>query len=228
VDFKNWLAKAAAEQETVSTHFDQTIRGPQRTAFEHQLYQQQGQSPQVCFHAIVTADSASASQAKRRITDGASFESVASQVTLDTSTKSQGGNYGCNDASQIAQSGSSLGNALLSSKVGELFGPLSFTASTGQTAYVIGRIDRRGVPTFAQFQQQNDSQFGAAYATYQARRALQTGRVRVDPQFGTWNKKTLQVDPPKGVPNNMAPPTSAPASTVPQVGAATSPGGGNG
>lgn len=225
--FKDWLAKAAAEQQAVAAHFDQ-IQGPRRTAFERQLYEQQGRTPQVCFHAIVTADAASANQAKKRITDGASFESVASQVSLDSTGKSQGGNYGCTDASQLASGSSPIASALQTSKVGQLFGPASFTASTGQTAYAIGRVDRRGIPTFAEFQQQNNSQFGQAYAVAQARRWLQQGKVRVDPQFGTWNRNTLQVDPPKGVPSKMAPPTTAPNTTTPQLSPSTAQGGGNG
>lgn len=124
--------------------------------------------------------------------DDAAFEALAKQVSLDTSTKGNGGDLGLQPRSAFEQNGlSDYGAAAFAAKVGD-----TFAVGSPQGGHVVRVLDRR-TTTLAQatpqlrqslLQQQQQDAVTKALKDEAAR-----ATISVSPRFGQWNAGQLAV-----------------------------------
>lgn len=179
-----------------------------RAAYKDQV----AQYTQVCLNLIVTNTQAEADAAKSRVQGGESFASVAKEVSADPTTAAAGGDAGCVAVAQVA---TLFGPGLADAKPGALFGP---APSQGQ--FLVVQVNSYKVPTFEELRSQLESSVPAGDLTASRKalaKTLRTVKVHVDPRYGTFNRRTASVTPPKDA-RAATTTTERPSTTEPATG----------
>lgn len=195
--FQDQLVDTTAEQIALQASFNSS--GPSLDAQAQKVYDAtKDQFDQYCLSAIVTADEASANQAKALVAAGQDFAAVAKKVSRDPS-KDQGGAIGCTSISQLS---SVLGTNLPKAKVGDILGPVSYSSG-----FVILQVTDIKPQTFDQVKAQIEQslpQPGAQKLNELVDHKLKTAKISINPRLGNWvltsadNFSGPHVAPPKG------------------------------
>ncbi len=136
----------------------------------------------VCAHHILVDTEDAANAVIDRIDAGELFEDVATEVSTDTGSGSQGGDLGCNAPSAYVPT---FADAVLAAPVGEVYGPVQ-----SDFGYHVIRVDSREVPSFddlkAQLEDQVKQQQGATLFSDWITTTLDAATIEVAAKYGTW------------------------------------------
>lgn len=163
-----------------------------------------------CFRVIRTATEADAAAALERIEGGEDFGAVADEVSV-LKDQFEGGFVGCGSAEQLQNA---LGVDVTGAAVGDRFGPLTTTGSTGEPAYDVVEIAGTSGPTREQAQAQLEAEIPSTVTPVDASSVdlqsevgalLGEADIWVDPRYGRWNAETQLLEDVAGATTTTAP-----------------------
>ena len=167
----------------------------------------------ICISGILVSSKATAESLKSQLAAGADFATLASQNSIDTQSKAQGGAIGCFDptSSQYQSVLTDVGGL----KVGDVTDPL---ASQGGS-YVLLTVTKRTTTPFdglATIIRRTMVANAATKSSAAIGALLRSAAVSVNPRYGTWKATTASA--------GLVPPIAPPAASIPNA-AANLPGG---
>lgn len=206
--FKTWLAKALAAQTLLAGDVVQHTSAAEKAQAEQALYDQvKSQLDQTCVEFVASSTQSVVAQAAKDLAGGASFATAL--ATAQQGDSNSGGSAGTPQCvSSLDGLPAELQGPVGTSPIGQLVGPITAQLSDPQTgaaqnAYYVLKVTSRGVPPIESLQPRLEQQFAQDKLTDMQKRFLDKAGMSVDPRYGTWDSKTVQVVPPTGLPAKL-------------------------
>lgn len=160
-----------------------------QAAFAEQLPDQS----QYCVNIIATADQASATAAYDRVQAGEDFLAVGNEVSADKETLAAG--------KELCITGTQLFGVFVDAAKAPLADGTVLAPVEGNGSWIFVRVVSSTVPTYDQLRPQLEQSVPDNAAADKVQASVTKAEKRlgidVDPRYGTWNAKTLTVEPPK-------------------------------
>lgn len=143
---------------------------------------------QICVTVIAVKTKAAAQAALDRVNAGEDISAVSAEVSEDAQTKQAGGVFPCQAPSTLAQQ---IDPDLATALVGQALGP---TEVPSASLWVVSKITKRTTKPLSEVKTEIEQRLQAAKLPtfYEA----ELKHVKVDPRYGTWDRKKAAVVPP--------------------------------
>ncbi|MEY2422218.1 MAG: foldase protein PrsA [Acidimicrobiaceae bacterium] len=163
----------------------------------------------LCISVIAVSDQATADTVLARARGGADFAALAREVSIDTTTKDNGGDIGCRLPSEFNPT---VAQVLQAGKTGEVLDPIP-----GTSGISIVKITDRQVASLDEVRSQAEelasSTAGQSFGAW-LRQARAEAQVTIDKRYGTFDAATFQINPPAlDVNSGSSPPSSSSSDT---------------